>query len=569
MTEPPPKEPPPSSAAEDSGLISIRDFSAIFGISVRSVFTLFNQGLPKVKMPGLGVKIPTDEARAWLLAGGRKMSSSPLPKPKESLTISSPKDPLVQPTLSINTSRAMKKSNSKSYSLSYNEKRQVWIAQVRRPDGTGWHTKYLSKSLKEHQQIDAEAELFNWLPGYLKTGQTRQASVPTNRTVGFLASRWLEYRNNDGRTSPNTLRGFRQSMNTWILDNPKFAHTSIQNIDIPTELGVTILCNWVDSLSGSPSSRLQQMSVLRSLLNDAISLGWIDHDLANPMNKPAILNKESAMKKDKERKKVNAFLTLPQVITLLSFNDTYMSDYKRMRYLITITCGLRDAEIQGLQWKDIDLSRGTIRVNKQLYKRGSLPILDYFETRKTHSAEQLEALPNAVTKEPKKDSERILPIPVIAIEALKHWKKVGWKVYTQFAPTEEAPVFPRSHTSLKPGEKAGDFCQPVASEGFQDDLVRADIPLVFEDAMGKKAPLTFHSLRHTYSHLLESIGAGDGLIGLLLGHKAKTVGREVYIPANISKWRETVDKLPLDAVSFRHRSIGKPPVLTLVKKEVG
>jgi integrase/predicted DNA-binding transcriptional regulator AlpA len=537
-------------------LLTIQEFSKVFQTSRRSVYTLFQQGLPKLKLPGLGVRIPREQAEEWILA----RSEAPKANHRESLT----NKKIDLSPQKINTSRV--RTSTKTYSLSFNQKREVWIAQVRKAEG-GWQTKYLPKAIGEHQQLEAEAYLFNWLPAYLKTGETKQAETPKNRTIRFLASRWLTYRNNDGTTSPNTLRGFAQSLSTWILTNPKFPHTSIQDLDIPTQLNVQVLSSWIDSLGQSPSSKLSQISCLRSLLNDCIALGWVDAEMMNPLSKPAIVAKERSLKSQKESKRVNAYLTLPQIEQLLSFQNSYMTDYKRMRYLLALTTGLRDSEIQALQWKDLDLTAGTIRVNKQLFKRGCLPILDYFEARKTRKAEEIALLPNAVSKEPKEDSKRILPLPSLTIQALVHWKRVGWQPYTKLSPTEESPVFPRSATSLKPGEKPGHFCYTDAAEGLQTDLGRAGIPTTFTDAMGGEAPITFHSLRHSYSHLLDSVGADDVLIGLLLGHKGKSVGRQVYIPANIEKWREVVDKLPLSSVQFRHRAIGRAPVLKLVKSE--
>lgn len=448
-----------------------------------------------------------------------------------------------------------------SYSLNYNQKRKVWIAQVRKVAG-GWLTKYLPKTIQEHDEVGAEAYLQSWLPSYLQTGETKH-QVRAERTLLLLAPLWLAFRDRDGRTSPNTLRGFRTSLRTWILDS-SFQHQSIQDVPV-SQLSVSLLLKWIDSLTQSPSSKLSQISCLRSLLNDSIALEWIDREMDNPLNKPAIQQREKQLKAQLEEARVNTYLTLPQLQLLLTHPNTYLNDYKRMRYLLAATTGLRDSELQGLQWKDLDLSLGTIRVNKQLYKRGSGVGLDYFSAREELSASQLEAGKEAVVKSPKKGSKRILPLPSLTLEALRYWKKVSWQLYTKLLPTEESPVFPRSYVSLRPGEKAGQFCSSDSSSTFQKDLERCNLPVDFEDAMGGKGKLTFHSLRHTFSHLLDSVGADGELIGVLLGHSSKTVARTIYIPANIEKWREVVDRIGLTSVVFKHREIGKRPELKLVR----
>ena len=76
-------------------------------------------------------------------------------------------------------------------------------------------------------------------------------------------------------------------------------------------------------------------------------------------------------------------------------------------YVVTLTCGLRMGEALGLKWSDIDLNKGTLRVNRQLQRmrrNGDKPGTLEFS-------------------EPKNASRRTVDLPQRAVEAFRSHRK--------------------------------------------------------------------------------------------------------------------------------------------------
>ena len=76
-------------------------------------------------------------------------------------------------------------------------------------------------------------------------------------------------------------------------------------------------------------------------------------------------------------------------------------------YVLSLTTGLRMGEALGLKWSDVDLDRGTLRVNRQLQ-------------RVRRDGEQSGTL---AFSEPKNASRRTIDLPQRAVEALRSHRK--------------------------------------------------------------------------------------------------------------------------------------------------
>src|SRR5437899_8983436 len=141
----------------------------------------------------------------------------------------------------------------RQYSLSFNEKRQVWLASYRSVDGT-WKTKWIPVTYGRNHRLDAEHWFIEWYAEYLRTGgvqpanQRVQAAAKTLRT---MSARWLALRYEDPGTKPNTYRGFHFSMKNWILDNAEFPHEKVEHLDLEREFTVPLCRAWIQSVRGS------------------------------------------------------------------------------------------------------------------------------------------------------------------------------------------------------------------------------------------------------------------------------------------------------------------------------
>lgn len=437
----------------------------------------------------------------------------------------------------------------KTYTFTWNEKNSVFIAKVRKPDGSGWHNKWLPKTFAQHQTLEAEQWLISWVlewsKSYGKVATPNHAIGEQVKTLLFFGEKWLALRYNDNRgTKINTYKGFTLSLRNWILDNAKFSHMSIQGIDLEDGFTVQVCREWINSLQGSRSSKIQHINTLRSFFNDCIAEEWLDSEMVNPFDKPAVkklLRELSASNANR----VVGHVSEKAVRALLGKQHPKVEDYRRMRYLIACH-GLRDHELQGLIWEDIKLDAPIpfLNVARQLDKPGGLPFVRYEDlAEKGLSKAEILAHSGALVSLPKYQSVRMIPLHPLAIAALRYWKEKGWKLHTGRKPNDNEPVFARSSTSLKVNQVAGSFCFSEAPE-----LLRADLKRLGEDETSEGAPIVFHSLRHSFASFLEAAGVEESKIGVLMGHKSQTVTRKSYITNNLASFKDVVALLPLGNV---------------------
>jgi integrase len=143
-----------------------------------------------------------------------------------------------------------------------------------------------------------------------------------------------------------------------------------------------------------------------------------------------------------------------------------------------ILSGLREGELLGLKWTDIDWTSGTLYV------------------RRTYSTGRF--------SEPKsKASRRRVPIPAELLTELKRWKlacPIG----------KHELVFPSGAGNP---ENHGNLLR----RGFYPALRRAGL-----------RQIRFHDLRHTYASLLIANGEKPKLIQALLGHSSIKITFDVY-----------------------------------------
>lgn len=450
-----------------------------------------------------------------------------------------------------------------NYSLKWNAKEETWIARVKHPTTGAWKPKWLPKTIRRKHQIDAEAWLHAWYHAtYYPQGKPAEekpkgdaAPIKGKKTLAVLAPRWLELRSRDNtRTKPNTFRGFQLSLANWIMDNPaknldgspRFAHASIQNLDVEKELTINDVRGWILSLKGARSSRLQHISTLSSLLEDCAGEEWLSEDFVSPFLKAPIKKLVDDLHKKRKAEQFITALTSAQVGVLLTGHHYKVKAYRRMRYLAAVGTGLRDSEIQGLTFADLHLKDAVpyLRVERQLETIGVLPFKMYDTLIESGmNREQVAQVPNAVMTAPKYDSKRSIPLHPSVVAGLQWWQSEGWQKLTGKKPGKDDPVFPSEKAATKKAQIAFGFSDSAML--WKQDLTRLGLPLEQLDSQGMPHDLTFHSTRHTFSTLLEGAGVSEEQIGTLLGHGAKSTARSNYLGQNLGLFGELVGRLPL------------------------
>ncbi len=435
---------------------------------------------------------------------------------------------------------------SKSYSMKFNHREKAWIARVKTLEGA-WKTKWLPVRFGSAQEVEAELYLIQWYAEFLKQsgGQTPITITGSGKTLANMADRWLKYREEDNTgTKINTYNGFKRSMRNWLLDNPKFPHERIEHVDLETEFTVDVTRRWIQSLGGSYSSRIQHINTLKSFFNDCIGNEWLNGEMMSPLDKKPIKKLIKRMQESMRRERVITVFTNDQIQTALAKEHRKVKDSRRIRYLTAVGTGMRKEELQGAVWSDFNLDTPIpyVKVDRQLYKIGQAPFERWEElAEKGFTKAQAMAIASALVTDPKKNSNRIIPLHPLVVVALKWWKKKGWQLEVGRKPEPGDPVFPRNKVSLRGKARAGDFTAiNDASATLRLDLKRLRLPL---ESNGK--PLTFHSFRHTFATMLEEAGVSQERRDHLMGHKPKTVAAANYVAKNLAAYAEEIAKIPL------------------------
>jgi integrase len=158
-------------------------------------------------------------------------------------------------------------------------------------------------------------------------------------------------------------------------------------------------------------------------------------------------------------------------------------------FVLAIGTGLRQGELLGLAWEDIDLVAGRLSVRRELVRRDGRYLRDELKTR---------------------HSRRAVPLaPAVIIALQRHRETV---IEAGFVPTSTGPVF----TNLRGGPLNGGW---VTHRLYQ--LL----------AQAKIARLPFHRLRATYASRLAEAGVSELEIARMLGHSRTTVTKQHYIAA--------------------------------------
>jgi integrase len=142
-------------------------------------------------------------------------------------------------------------------------------------------------------------------------------------------------------------------------------------------------------------------------------------------------------------------------------------------YVLAVTTGMRNGEILGLQWRDIDLDAGTLQVRRTVF--------------------------NGVVSTPKTArSNRGIRLPKMAVDALRQLPRSSEWVFSS-----------KNGTSLSVHNLHNRSWKPLLRDAGLPDI-------------------RFHDLRHTCATLLLSKGVHPKLVQELLGHSSIEITLDTY-----------------------------------------
>jgi integrase len=229
----------------------------------------------------------------------------------------------------------------------------------------------------------------------------------------------------------------------------------------------------------SPATVRKMHSILRKALKQAVLDGLSPRNVCEAVKPPKV-----------ERKEVTP-LDRQQAKVLL---EAASGDRLEALYMLAVHTGMREGELLGLKWEDVDLERGMLRLKHALVREGGKTILGDLKTPK---------------------SRRSVRLTSTAADALRgHLER-------QLAEME------RMGSLYQPGglvfaTESGTLINP-------SNLRNRSYKPLLKQAFGEDGPdICFHDLRHTCATLLLSQGTHPKLVQELLGHASIAMTMDTY-----------------------------------------
>ena len=279
-------------------------------------------------------------------------------------------------------------------------------------------------------------------------------------TVEKYMDRWLEAIR--GNVRPGTFKPYEAIVRLHI--KPTLGRTKLDKLN-----AMQLEKLYRQKLdSGLSPRRVRYIHVtIRKALKDAVRLQLLARNVADAAIPPRQVKSEIEP------------LTQDQLRTLL---DASRGDTLHALYVLAITTGMRQGEIIGLQWKDVDLDGGTLRVNRSVYE--------------------------GVVSPPKTNAgRRTIRLSKLAVSALRQHRV---NAATRRERISEW-VFPNAR-----GTTIGH--QNLHNRSWKPLLRRAGLP----------HSVRFHDLRHSCISLLLAKGVPVKVVSEMAGHADISVTLSVY-----------------------------------------
>jgi integrase len=228
--------------------------------------------------------------------------------------------------------------------------------------------------------------------------------------------------------------------------------------------------------SGLSTSTVHHIhATLHKALRDAERLGLVARNVCKLVNVPRMAESEIHP------------LSREDARVLL---DVAAGERLEALYVVAVSTGMRQSELLGLRWKDVDLDANLLRVRMQLKR----------EEREW------------VWKEPKtRRSRRQIALAAPVVEVLQRHRA-----------RQEA-----ERLSLESAWRDCDlvFCNKMGGPLFARNLVRSFMTLLEKAAIPH---IRFHDLRHTAATLLLSARVNPKVVSEMLGHASVSITLDIY-----------------------------------------
>jgi integrase len=321
------------------------------------------------------------------------------------------------------------------------------------------------------------------------------SDLPSEKlNVETFMRRWLEAKR--AQVRPRTWMRYEGDTRVHIL--PAIGHLKLVRLE-PRHLEALYSDSLQSGLSSTSVHHLHTM--IHGALHHALRRGLVLRNVADLVDPPSLQHHEML------------FLTPDEVQTFL---DSLEDDPMEALYTVAATTGMREGELFGLHWRQVDLRQGTISVITQLERGGDQPVFSAPKTARSRRRVLLCARAvETLQKHKARQSEQRLHVG-------SEWRDLD-------------VVFPN--------EIGGPLCQTnVIKRSFRPALRRARLPR-----------LRFHDLRHTAATTLLAQGVNPKVVSEMLGHSSVAFTLQTY--------SHVVEGMQRDAVRALDDLFGEPAAL--------
>ncbi len=306
------------------------------------------------------------------------------------------------------------------------------------------------------------------------------AMDPQRLTLAAFLFRWLEDASRP-TVRPSTHRRYGELIRLHIV--PRLGGLALSRLT-PAHLQGLLVS--MEQSGASPRARQLVYGVLHRALAQALRWGMVPRNVCDAVTKP------------RAPRPTMQVLTADQVARLF---DAAANDRFHALYVLAVTTGLRQGELLGLEWDDVDLSSAVVRVRQALHELAGRLWLD----------------------EPKNSkARRTVDLPALAVAAVRiHRERMlaeGRPHGLVFCDTRGGPI-----------RKSN-----LVRRSFRPLLIKAGLPLI-----------RFHDLRHTAATLLLAQGVHPKVVQERLGHAQIAITLDVYSHVLPSMGREAAAKLDI------------------------
>ena len=230
--------------------------------------------------------------------------------------------------------------------------------------------------------------------------------------------------------------------------------------------------------SGLSPRTVQYIHVtIHKALKQALNDGLVPRNVAEAVKPPQVRREEIQPLTPEQTKRLVEFVSEDRLEAL---------------YVLAVTAGLRQGELLGLKWEDVDLDHGILRVKRTLsgIKDGK-PV---FGTPKTAKGRRSVKLTAKAVEALEKHRER----------QIEEWKQLVklWRACDLVFPTRVGTPISRHN---------------LVTRSFKPLLVRAGLP-----------DIRFHDLRHTCATLMLVVGTNPKVVQEMLGHANVSITLNTY-----------------------------------------